>query len=286
MLALLICTGSAAAYTEAIGQSKVPRLVFPVLGGAEYTDDFGDARAQGSHEANDLVAPKRSLALAVEPGRVEYHTTSSRAGCMLYLNGESGTQYLYIHLNNDLTLENDNRGRCVPGIAYAEGLKNGAKVRAGQPIGYVGDSGDADGIHSHLHFEVHPDGGGAVSPYKYLRKARHLLFAAKPGSTFTLALTGKIATAGSGELELSVEQVRQWPGGRTIAQSGQKVPVSIPDTVSLESVASTGGIDQFRAIDLARGQVVTIFTQPAKVTFEAQTGARGTLAAARVVVRG
>ncbi len=71
--------------------------------------------AQGSHEANDLVAPKRSLALAVEAGRVEYHTTSSRAGCMLYLNGESGTQYLYIHLNNDLTLENDNRGTLRPG---------------------------------------------------------------------------------------------------------------------------------------------------------------------------
>ncbi len=84
-----------------------------------------------------------------------------------------------------------------------------------------------------------------MSPYRYLRKARQLLFAAKPGSTFTLALTGKIATAGSGELELTVDQVRQWPGGRTIAQSGQKVPVSIPETVSLESAASTGGIDQF-----------------------------------------
>ena len=289
-LALLICTGSAAAYTATGSLSvagKVPRLVFPVLGGAEYTDDFGDARAQGSHEANDLVAPKRSLALAAEAGRVEYHMTSSRAGCMLYLNGESGTQYLYVHLNNDLTLENDNRGRCVPGIAYAEGLKNGAKVRAGEPIGYVGDSGDADGIQSHLHFEVHPGGGAAVSPYRYLRKARQLLFAAKPGSTFTLALTGKVAAAGPAEVELTVDQVRQWPGGRTTAQSGQKVTVSIPDTVSPESVVPPGSVDLLRTVDLlTRGQVVTIFTQSAKVTFEAQTGAPGTLTASRLLVRG
>jgi hypothetical protein len=33
--------------------------------------------------------------------------------CMLYLYGESGTIYYYIHLNNDLTLKNDNRGKCV-----------------------------------------------------------------------------------------------------------------------------------------------------------------------------
>jgi hypothetical protein len=291
LLTLLICTGSAAAYPVAssstAAQAKVPRLVFPVLGGAQYTDDFGDARGQGSHEGNDLVAPKRSLALAAEAGRVEYHTTSWRAGCMLYLHGESGTQYIYIHLNNDLTLENDNRGKCVQGVAYVDGVKNGARVAAGQPIAYVGDSGDADGIQSHLHFEVHPGGGGAVSPYPYLRKARRLLFAAKPGSTFTLALTGSVAAAGPTSLELAVEQVRQWPGGRRIAHDGQKVAVSVPDTTSFEATSTARSADlPFSAVALlTRGQPVTVYTVPAKVTFDAQFGARGTLAAARVVVR-
>ena len=291
-LALLICTGSAAAFPASApsvsAAGKVPSLIFPVLGPVEYTDDFGDPRGQGAHEGNDLVAPKRSLALAAESGRVEYHTTSSRAGCMLYLNGVSGTQYIYIHLNNDLTLENDNRGKCVPGVSYAEGLKNGAKVTAGQPIGYVGDSGDADGIHAHLHFEVHPGGGAAVSPYPYLRKARKLLFAAKPGSMFTLALTGKVAAAAPEALELTIDQVRQWPGGRTIVQAGQKVAVSMPETVSLEAPSPFRGVDlSLSAVSLlTRGLQVTVYTQPAKVTLDAQTGAKGALAASRVVVRG
>ena len=157
---------------------------------------------------------------------------------MLYLNGESGTEYLYIHLNNDLTSGNDNQGKCVPGVAYAKGLKSGAKVLAGEPIAYVGDSGDADGINPHLHFEVHPNGGAAVSPFPHLRKAKRLLFAARRGTTFTLALTGTVVTAAGEDLQLSLDQVRSWPGGRKVKQSGQKVGVVVPETASIEGIAA------------------------------------------------
>jgi murein DD-endopeptidase MepM/ murein hydrolase activator NlpD len=119
---------------------KRKRIVFPVLGTVEFSDDFGAPRPQGRHEGVDILAPRHALALAAEPGRVRFYTGSSRAGCMLYLDGRSGTTYLYIHLNNDLTDGNDNRGRCVNGVAFPRGLKTGDRVAAGQLIGYVGDS--------------------------------------------------------------------------------------------------------------------------------------------------
>jgi hypothetical protein len=280
--ALLLTAGAAA---HAVKPDKVPRLVFPLLGEATLTDDFGDARGQGSHEGNDIMAPWRALVLAAEAGTVKFWTTSARAGCMLYLDGKSGTTYLYIHLNNDLTDGNDNKGKCVPGVAYAEGLRNGATVQAGQVIGYNGDSGDADGIHPHLHFEVHPGGSNAIDPLPHLKKARRLLFAASPGSLFTLALTGTVVAATGEELRLELAQVRSWPGGRKIEQSGRTVDVAVPSTASIEGVAgpvalSTGTLDS-----LGAGTAVTVFTAPAKATFAAQVGARNSLAAKRVVVR-
>ena len=284
LLTLLACLLTAGA-ASASARAKVPTLVFPVLGPTTYTDDFGDPRGQGRHEGNDILAPKRALALATEAGTVRFWTTSARAGCMLYLDGESGTQYLYIHLNNDLTLENDNQGQCVPGVAYASGLANGAKVLAGEPVGLVGDSGDADGT-PHLHFEVHPNGGEAVSPYPYLRKARQLLFAARPGTTFTLALTGTVLAAVGEDVSLKLEQVRSWPGGRRIKQAGQKVAVAIPEAASIEGISGAPEVAGLSALELlTKGLPVTIWTAPAKVTLAAQSGARGTLSASRVVVK-
>ena len=152
------------------------QIVFPVLGTVEFSDDYGAPRPQGPHEGIDILAPRHALALAAEAGRVRFYTGSGRAGCMLYLDGKSGTTYYYIHLNNDLTNGNDNRGGCKVGITFPKGLKSGARVKAGQPIGYVGDSGDANGIHPHLHFEVHPHGGRSTDPYQRLLAARRMLF--------------------------------------------------------------------------------------------------------------
>jgi Peptidase family M23 len=168
--------------------AAVPRLIFPVIAKVSYQDDFGDPRWQGSHEGNDLMAARRSPVVAVEPGRVVKYTSSRAAGCMLYLYGRSGTSYMYIHLNNDKTLRNDNQGGCKNGIAYAPGLQSNQQVQAGQLIGYVGDSGDANGIAPHLHFELHPNGGRAVSPYRSLRLAFKHLYARPPAAVTTLSM--------------------------------------------------------------------------------------------------
>ncbi|HEU5362207.1 MAG TPA: M23 family metallopeptidase [Gaiellaceae bacterium] len=239
--------------------SKVPPLLFPVVGSVSYGDDFGDPRGGARHEGNDILAAKRASVVAVEDGTVEYWTRSASAGCMLYLHGASGTSYQYIHLNNDRTAANDNKGKCVRGTAYA--VADGARVTAGQQIGYVGDSGDANGIHPHLHFEVHPNGKGAVDPFPYLRKAARLLAPApSAGRTFTLKLSGTVAAASANELTMVADSVAAWPSHVKQSKLGATVSLTL-----------TGG-ETFLP-----GEQIVAWTEPAPGTVAALTGAPGAL---------
>jgi hypothetical protein len=265
--------------------TKVPRLIFPVVAQVTYTSDFGAPRAGGAHEGNDLMAAKRSPVVAAEAGKVKYWTTSARAGCMLYLYGESGTTYLYIHLNNDVTKGNDNRGKCVRGTAYT--VKDGAKVAAGQQIAYVGDSGDANGGNPHLHFEVHPAGGRAVDPYPYLQAAQRLLFVAKAGSPFALTLTGTVASATPERLTVTVQTSQAWPSGLTLTKLNQAVMLTVPATALVQSIVPPAAPRAIASTALAQpGQKVLVWTQPAPATLKAQRGDAGVLAAALVQLQG
>jgi peptidoglycan LD-endopeptidase LytH len=280
-----LVAGGAAAAAAPSSAPAVPRLIFPVVGPGTYTNDYGDPRGQGSHAGIDIMAPKRALAVAAEAGRVKFWTTSARAGCMLYLYGRSGTTYLYIHLNNDLTLRNDNRGTCVPGVAYAPGLKDGATVQAGEPVGYVGDSGDADGVAPHLHFEVHRGGRTVVNPFAHLNRAQRLLFAAKPGSTFRLTLRGKVVTADDGALALRVEQLRRFPGGLNVPKVNRTVRLQVPpDVVVFRPLGAV--IAQAQLGQATPGQPATVWTGAGTTTLPAQLGAPNVLAAERVALLG
>jgi hypothetical protein len=260
---------------------KVPQLLFPVVGASTYTDDFGDPRGQGTHEGIDIVAPKRTPVIAVEGGKVKFHTTSARAGCMLYLYGESGTTYLYVHLNNDLTKANDNTGRCVAGVAYARGLSSGDKVEAGEPIGFNGDSGDADGITAHLHFEVHPNDGGAANPYPHLRRAKKLLFAARRGEPFTAAFRGSVVESFGGSLTLDVEHVQSWPGSLRVTKVDRTVELAVPPTTivsnPLGAILATAKLEALKP-----GQPARAWTEKAPATLAAQLGEPLVLATERV----
>jgi hypothetical protein len=165
---------------------------------------------------------------------------------MLYLHGRSGTTYLYIHLNNDLGAGNDNRGRCTAGVAYAPGLRDGQKVAAGALIGFVGDSGDADGAHPHLHFELHPGGGRAVSPYRWLKRARHLLYPGAPTSKpvtppLAIKLTGTVLAVDSyttdGRLKIAVRRVKL-PGQKPVAPA-RSVVLDVPETATIVAGGAT-----------------------------------------------
>jgi hypothetical protein len=276
-----LVAGTAAASTS----GKPPaHIIFPVVGQVQYGDDYGQQRPGGPHQGNDLMAPKRSPAVAAEAGKVKYWTRSAAAGCMLYLYGQSGTTYYYIHLNNDRTMRNDNRGKCARGTAYT--VKNGARIAPGQQIGYVGDSGDANGGHAHLHFEVHPNGGKATDPYPYLQAAQRLLFAAAPGTPFSLTLTGTVLSTTETQLTVNVTTSHAYPSNLTLTKLNQAITLAVPPTALVQSVDSNGVVRRMTTISLAeRDQKVVIWTQPAPATLKAQRGDPGALTAALIQLR-
>jgi hypothetical protein len=257
-----------------VGGTDGKRIIFPVLGRSRYTNSYGDARYQGRHEGIDIMAPRKAVAVAAEAGRVKFHVTSQAAGCMLYLYGQSGTTYLYIHLNNDLGATNDNRGRCAPGIAFAPGLRSGMRVAAGEPVGFVGDSGDANGVEPHLHFEAHPNDGASVNPFTHLNRAYRLLFAAPAKTQTSLWLKGTVLEQQSAAFKVQVNSL----GVRTtgLKLNGISRPVSF-------------GVSPLTVIQRALGRVIggeraTVWTEIMPVTLDAQLGKPGAIMAERILV--
>ncbi|HEX2044502.1 MAG TPA: M23 family metallopeptidase [Gaiellaceae bacterium] len=286
LLALL-----AAGAVAGTAQAAVPRIVFPVVAKTYYSDDFGAPRGTGSHQGNDIMARKKSRVVAAERGRVVKWTSSRNAGCMLYLHGRSGTTYLYIHLNNDRTMRNDTHGNstCVNGIAYAPGLRSGQRVAAGQLVGYVGDSGDADGIAPHLHFELHPNDGRAVSPYRWLRAGWRLLYMRPPAATKTLALkiSGRIVSkrldTDPDRLTVQVARVRLSNGWGV--RPARRVTVTVPSQATVAR-ASTAGAQTTTLAKARIGERVVVRTPRFAQTLAYAQARAGAHAAAEILLRG
>ncbi len=151
------------------------RMHFPVEGAVEFSDDFGDARSGGrSHEGNDLMGAKLQKLLAAVDGKVTYARLDGGglSGNMLTVTDDEGWSYRYIHLNNDSPGTDD--GLSPIELVVPGGLKVGTKVRAGEHIAFMGDSGNAEGTAPHLHFEIRRPDGTAVNPWTSLRLARGL----------------------------------------------------------------------------------------------------------------
>ena len=108
----------------------------------------------GWHEGNDVMSVRHQPAVAFDAGWVEKW---SHPGRRPELHARPPRQerddLRYIHLNNDLGPDNDNEGGCTK-ASHAPGLDYDDHVSRGQLVGFVGDSGDANGIQPHLHFEV------------------------------------------------------------------------------------------------------------------------------------
>jgi peptidoglycan LD-endopeptidase LytH len=129
--------------------------VCPVAGRFTYGSGWGAPRDGGrrSHKGIDLLAPRGTRLVAVEDGRIgpRWGHDGGNAGIRLWLYGDSGTHYFYAH----------NQRNHVP---------RGQRVRRGQVLAEVGNTGNAAGGPPHVHFEVHPRGGAAVDPDATVRR--------------------------------------------------------------------------------------------------------------------
>jgi hypothetical protein len=150
-------------------------LHFPVDGAVSFSDDFGDPRSGGrTHEGNDLLGTKRQHLVAAVDGTVTMAKldASNLSGHMLVIKDADGWTAKYLHLNNDTLGTDDGLGTADD--AFAPGIAVGTKVKAGQLVAFLGDSGNAETTSPHLHFELHRPDGTAIDPWTSLRLAKGL----------------------------------------------------------------------------------------------------------------
>jgi murein DD-endopeptidase MepM/ murein hydrolase activator NlpD len=170
---------------EVSAQLSSGGYVFPVYGTASFGDSFGGPRPAvpgGWHHGEDIFAAEGTPLLAVADGALHTIGFNRLGGYRLWLRDTSGNEFYYAHLS-----------------AYSPLAVEGRSVQAGDVIGFVGDTGDAEGGSPHLHFEIHPAAmaglgyDGVVAPYAILlawRRADDISFSAGrvyvptgPGST-------------------------------------------------------------------------------------------------------
>ena len=134
--------------------SFLENMVFPVKHVmSHFYNDWGEIRGNGNrvHEGIDIRAPKGAPVVAIADGKVNTISYSDSSGYYIAIDHENGWLSLYVHLNDDVE-GNDNLGGRE--TAFAKNIYLGAEVIAGQIIGYLGDSGNAEGTVPHVHFEV------------------------------------------------------------------------------------------------------------------------------------
>jgi murein DD-endopeptidase MepM/ murein hydrolase activator NlpD len=156
--------------------------VFPVYGPSSYGDTYGAFRgdvAGNWHHGDDIFASLGAPILACADGIVFSVGWNDVGGNRLWLRDQQGNEFYYAHLS-----------------AFTPLAQNGRVVKAGDVLGFVGNSGDAQGTPTHLHFEVHPFSllfmgyDGAVNPTPYLDAWKHLQDVRFSNVAGWLALTG------------------------------------------------------------------------------------------------
>lgn len=198
------------------GEDVAYDLMFPVAGPNRYGDHFWYPRGDRYHHGIDVMADKMTPVVAVADGYISYYNGSGNQAwidrygrcCTLRVTHDDGWVSKYIHLNNDSPGTDDGQGWGI-----APNIKVGTRVTAGQLIGWVGDSGNAENTPPHLHFELVDPHGVIVDPYLSLRAAETGVAPAickTPGVGAIEALLGGSGLLESGDRGTAVAQLQQF----------------------------------------------------------------------------
>jgi hypothetical protein len=221
--------------------------VFPVYGPSSFTDTFGAFRGDvsgGWHHGDDIFAPLGAPILAVASGTVFSVGWNEIGGNRLWLRDGQGNLFYYAHLS-----------------AFSPLAVNGNRVNAGAVLGFVGNTGDAEGTPYHLHFEIHPVGllglgyDGAVDPTSYLTAWKHLLdvsFAG--GNAWAPKLSGSAPKPGAiliAATDISTADGLD-PGSlqRALAPAAGKADAYVISSRTFSRVGKPGAEQRSRAPDL------------------------------------
>ena len=214
------------------GLGSMRSIVFPVLGPVAYADGWGDPRSGGRlHEGTDIVGVRMQPILAAVDGVISRYqpTSTGIRGVAISIADEDGWRYNYFHNNDDTPGTDD--GVAADEFRLAPGLELGDTVVAGQIIGYMGDSGNAEESVAHLHFEFRDPDGRARPSYWSLRAAearQACTIGIGPWSTPTLADDAPPTADASGRRvddPPSTTGACRWRAGRSgsaVARTGRR----------------------------------------------------------------
>jgi murein DD-endopeptidase MepM/ murein hydrolase activator NlpD len=129
-------------------------FVFPVKGHPTFRNEFGVGTHRGGvwqNNGTDIFARRGTTVVAPISGQLALRT-GGKGGNRFEIRGADGLRAYGAHLDR-----------------FFAGVRPGQVIRAGQPIGYVGTTGNAQGTSPHLHFSL-AKGTTPINPYPVLRQ--------------------------------------------------------------------------------------------------------------------
>ena len=166
---------AAAGPPNPVRRVKVTRdIVFPIVGATRTINGFGSCRdncTREHHGVDILTYGWKGLPVVASHDGVVTQIRDDGEWCNVQITGADGWYTRYVHMNNDSPGYDDEDFSCLP-----PGIAVGQPVQAGQLIGWVGDSGNAEHTQPHIHFEIRMPSGLPVDPLRSLKAARHVTF--------------------------------------------------------------------------------------------------------------